>query len=130
MDRVAIHTDRAGKPGGHYSQAIRFQQLVFTAGAVGTDPETGGVVEGGIRGQVRQTLENIKAILEAANTSLANVLKVNVYLRDIGDFKVFNEVYSEYFDAGAPPARTTVQVGPFANDDVVVEIDVVAYVPE
>jgi len=128
MGKVAIHTDRAGKPGGYYSQAIRFQQLVFTAGTVGRDPETGEVREGGIRAQVRQALENIKAILEEANTSLGNVLKVNAYLRDIGDFGAFNDVYSEYFATGAPPARTTVEVG-FAGD-IDFEIDVIAYVPE
>ena len=70
-------------------------------------------------------MENIKAILEEANSSLDNVLKVNAYLRDIGDFAAFNEIYSEYLDTDPPPARTTVEVG-FAGD-VAFEIDVVAY---
>jgi 2-iminobutanoate/2-iminopropanoate deaminase len=125
MEKVVIHTDRAGEPGGHYSQAIRFGQFVFTAGAVGKDPSTGKVV-GGIRAQVRQALENIRAVLAEAGTSLEHVLKANAYLRDIGDFTAFNEVYSEYFDAGPPPARTTVGVS-FAGD-VDFEIDVIAFV--
>jgi len=93
------------------------------------DPGSGELVSGGIRAQVRQTLENIKAILEEAGTSSDNVIKVNTYLRDIGDFEAYNEVYSEYFDPDEPPARTTVQVGSF-RDGRAVEIDVIAYVPK
>lgn len=126
MEKVVIYTDRAGKPGGHYSQAIRFGQFVFTAGAVGRDPSTDKVVAGGIRAQVKQALENIRAVLEEAGASLEHVLKANAYLRDMGDFTAFNEVYSEYFDAGPPPARTTVGVS-FAGD-VAFEIDVIAFV--
>lgn len=127
MRKSVIRTDQAPKPGGFYSQAIKFGDFVFTAGVVGVDPRSGDLVSGGIRVQVRQTLENIKAILEEAGTSLDNVIKVNAYLRDIGDFEAYNEVYSEYFDPDEPPARTTVQVGGF-RDGRAVEIDVIAYV--
>lgn len=128
MEKTIIYTDRATKPEGCYSQATRFQRLIFTAGSVGKDPKTGQVVPGGIRAQVRQTLENLKAVLEEAHTSLDNVLKVNAYLRDMSDFEAYNEVYSEYFDTDAPPARTTVEVGSFPGD-IAVEIDAIAYVP-
>jgi len=67
-------------------------------------------------------------ILAETNTSLDKALKVNVYLRDITDFQSFNEVYAEYFDADAPPARTTVEVGPFAEEEIVVEIGIIAYI--
>ena len=129
MRKLAIRTDRAPKPGGFYSQAVKAGNFVFTAGLVGVDPRSGELVSGGIRGQVRQTLENIKAILEEAGTSLDNVIRVNAYLRDIGDFEAYNEVYSEYFDPDEPPARTTVEVGSFPGD-IAVEIDVIAYIPE
>jgi len=129
MGRSVIYTDKASKPGGFYSQAIRVGNFVFTAGVIGVDPGNGELISGGIRAQVRQTLENIKAILEEAGTSLHNVIKVNAYLHDIGDFEAYNEVYSEYFDPREPPARTTVQVGSF-RDDRAVEIDVIAYAPK
>ncbi len=127
MEKVAIHTDRAPEPGGRYSQAVRFQQFVFVAGTLGIDPETGKLVTGGTRAQVRQALENIKAILEEAGTSLDNALKVNCYLRDMSDYKAYNEVYGECFDMDVPPVRTTVGVGSFVGE-IAVEIEVIAYV--
>jgi 2-iminobutanoate/2-iminopropanoate deaminase len=84
---------------------------------------------GGIKAQVRQTLENIRVILEEAGTSLGHVVKVNVYLRDLADFKAYDEAYGEYFDADGLPARTTVP-GADLPGDMLVEIDAVAYVPE
>ncbi len=127
-EKVAVSTERAGTPGGHYSQAMRFGQLVFTAGTVGQDPRSGQIVAGGIRAQVRQALENVSAILEEAGTSMANALKVNAYLGDMADFAAFNQIYAEYFSSGPPPARTTVGVS-FAGE-IAFEIDVIAYVPE
>jgi reactive intermediate/imine deaminase len=127
-EKTVINSERAGKPGGHYSQAIRFGRLVFTAGAVGQDPATGKIVPGGIRAQVRQALENVSAVLEEAGTSLAHALKVNAYLADVADFAAFNEVYAGFFSSGPPPARTTVGVS-FAGE-IAFEIDVIAYVPE
>ncbi len=127
MRKVSIRTHKAPKPSGFYSQAIQVGDFVFSAGVVGVDPRSGDLVPGGIRVQVRRALENIKAILEEAGTSLDKVIKVNAYLRDIGDFEAYNEVYGEYFDLDEPPARTTVQVGGF-RDGRAVEIDVIAYV--
>jgi 2-iminobutanoate/2-iminopropanoate deaminase len=127
-EKIVVSSERAGTPGGHYSQAIRFGQLVFTAGTVGQDPETGEIVSGGIRAQVRQALENVSAILEEAGSSMNKALKVNAYLGDMADFAAFNQIYAEYLSSGSPPARTTVGVS-FAGE-IAFEIDVIAYVPE
>ena len=129
IKQVAIHTDRAAQPGGRYSQAVRFQQFVFVSGALGIDPETGQLVEGGVKTQVRQALENVKAILEEAGTSLENALKMTCYLRDMADYEVYNAVYGAFLDVEVPPARTTVGVGSFVGE-IAVEIDVIAYVAE
>ena len=127
-EKKVITTECAGKPGGHYSQAIRFGQLVFTSGTVGQDPATGAIVPGGTRAQVGQALENVSAILGEAGTSLDHALKVNAYLGDMADFATFNEVYTGFCGGGPPPARTTVGVS-FAGE-IAFEIDVVAYVPD
>ena len=128
MNKTVVSTDQAPPPSAAFSQAIIFDNLVFTAGTVGVDPESGTVVEGGIKPQVEQTLKNLAAILNEANSSLGNALKVNVYLKDIGDFLAFNEVYATFFDETAPPVRTTVEVGPFALKELLVEIDIIAFV--
>jgi 2-iminobutanoate/2-iminopropanoate deaminase len=101
--------------------------LVFTAGQVGVNPSTRQVVEGGITEQTTRVLENLKAILEAGGTSLAQVIKTTVYLRDINDFTAMNAVYSSYFGQvrAVMPVRTTVEVARLPKD-VLVEIDLVA----
>jgi len=127
MNKEAIFTNLAGKPGGHYSQAIRYGNLLFTAGTVGRDPVSMEIVNGGVKNQIRQALKNTKAILKEAQTSLDNVIKVNAYLSDMKYFNEFNEIYKEYFNSTPLPVRTTVQVG-FLND-IEFEIDVIAYIP-
>jgi 2-iminobutanoate/2-iminopropanoate deaminase len=124
MTRRVVLTDRAPKPVGPYSQAIVANGLVFVAGQVPIDPSTGKVVEGGIREQTRRVLENVKAILEAAGTSMDKVVKVNVYLKRTDDFAAMNEVYSQYFPK-EPPARTTV-VTDMVREEFLIEIDVIA----
>jgi 2-iminobutanoate/2-iminopropanoate deaminase len=104
-----IETDRAARPIGPYSQAIRANGFVFVAGEKGIDPATGKIVPGGIRAETRQTLENIKAILEAAGTSFDRAVQSFVYMVDIGEFGQMNEVYARYFSHN-PPGRTTVGV--------------------
>lgn len=126
MNKEAVFTNLAGKPGGHYSQAIRYGNLLFTAGTIGRDPVSMEIVNGGVKGQIRQALKNTKAILKEAQTSLDNVIKVNAYLSDMKYFNEFNEIYKEYFNSTPPPARTTVQVG-FLNG-IEFEIDVIAYI--
>jgi 2-iminobutanoate/2-iminopropanoate deaminase len=109
MEREIIITDKAPAAVGPYSQAVRVGSFVFTAGQIPLDPTTGQMVEGGIEAQTRQALTNVSAVLEAAGTSLANVVKTTVFLADIGEFKAMNAVYAEFFP-GAPPSRSAVQV--------------------
>jgi 2-iminobutanoate/2-iminopropanoate deaminase len=89
---------------------VRVDGLVFTAGQVPLDPATGQLVEGGIEAQTRQSLANVKAVLDAANSSLADVVKVTVFLVDMTEFKAMNGVYAQFFP-DSPPARSAVQVG-------------------
>lgn len=104
-----IQTDGAAAPIGPYSQAIRANGLIFVAGEKGLDPATGKIVEGGIGAETRQTLENIRKILEAAGSSLSRAVATTVYLTNIDDFAEMNAVYAEYFVSN-PPGRTTVGV--------------------
>ena len=106
MERKVVRTDRAPRPGGVYSQAIRWDRLVFTSGQVAASPDTGEPVPGGVREQTRQVLLNVTAVLEAAGATLESVVKTTCLLADIGDFAAFNEVYREFFPSD-PPARTT-----------------------
>ena len=109
MKREIITTDQAPAAVGPYSQAVRVADFVFTAGQIPLDPATGQIVEGGIEVQTRQALTNVSAVLQAAGTSLANVVKTTVFLADIGEFQAMNGVYAGFF-GGAPPARSAVQV--------------------
>ena len=119
-----IHTDKAPAPVGPYSPVVGFGDLIFVSGQGPVDPETKTLVSGTVQEEARQTLENIKNILEDVGSSTENVLKVNVYLGNMDDFFAFNEVYAEYFPSD-PPARTCIQAGrlPF---DIKVEIEVIA----
>jgi len=120
----SISTDRAPAAIGPYSQAIVAGNLVFTAGQIPLDPATGQLVEGDIAAQTERVMQNIRAILEAAGTSLAKVVKTTVFLADMNDFAAMNEVYARYF-ADHRPARSTVQAGRLPRD-VRVEIEAVA----
>jgi len=108
--KKVIHTEKAPKAVGPYSQGISTGNLLFTAGQVAIDPATGKLVEGGIQEQTRQALENLKAILTAARTDFSKVVKSTVFLQDMMNFAEFNQVYAEYFPS-EPPARSTFQVG-------------------
>lgn len=107
-----------------FSQAIIHDDTVYVSGQVGTDPETGEVVDGGIQPETRQTMENISTILEAAGTSMDNVVKATVFLDNIDEFSEFNEVYREYLQEPLP-ARSAFEVGDLAID-IAVEIEVIA----
>jgi 2-iminobutanoate/2-iminopropanoate deaminase len=107
--RRVIRTEQAPAPIGPYSQGVESASQLFTSGQVGVDPATGKLVDGGVEAQTRRTLENIKAIIEAAGGHLEDVVKVTIYLVDMQDFKAFNAVYAEYFPS-QPPARSTVAV--------------------
>lgn len=119
-----VQTEGAPRAIGPYSQAIKAGGLIFTSGQIAIDPATGQMIEGGIREQTERALENIKAILEAAGSSLDRVLKTTVYLADMGDFQQMNEVYQRYFGSD-PPARSTVQVARLPRD-ARVEIEAIA----
>ena len=124
MNREAIKTEAAPKAIGPYEQAIRIDGLVFTAGQIPIDPKTGNVVAGGIAEQTRQVLENLKAVLEAAGSSMDRVVKATVFLKNMADFPAMNEVYAEYFN-GSKPARSTVAVAELPRG-ALIEIDLVA----
>ncbi len=104
-----ISTPNAPKSVGPYAQATKANGFIFCAGQSAFDPATGNLVSGGIKEQTRQTLRNIRVILEAGNSSLSRVVKITVFLSDWKYFKEMNEAYSEFFDREHPPARSTVQ---------------------
>ena len=122
--KQVIHTDKAPAAIGPYSQAIQIGQLLFTSGQVPIDPETGAIVEGGIQEQARQSLNNIKAILNAAGTNMGAVVKTTVFLQDMNDFAALNEVYAQFFQEPYP-ARSAAQVGRLPKD-ALVEIEAIA----
>jgi 2-iminobutanoate/2-iminopropanoate deaminase len=129
MSKAAITTKAAPAAIGPYSQGVRVGNLVFTAGQIALDPETQQVVAPGITEQTTRVLENLKAILEAAGSSLAQVVKATVYLKDFNDFAEMNAVYRAYLatEGVVPPARSTVEVSRLPKD-VLVEIDLIAEV--
>ena len=120
----AIVTKKAPGAIGPYSQAIQVGNFVYTSGQLPIVPETGAFPEGGIKEQTRQSLQNIKAVLEAAGLSMGNVLKTTVFLADMGDFSEMNAVYSEFFSMPYP-ARSAVAVKTLPKG-ALVEIEVVA----
>ena len=107
--RKVVQSEGAPKPAAPYSQGIQTENFVFTAGQVAFDPETGKMIEGDIKEQTRQVMENLRAVLDAAGTDFSRVVKATVFLADINDFSQLNEVYGEYFPAD-PPARSAFQV--------------------
>ena len=127
MSKTVIATDKAPAAIGPYSQGVRAGNLVFTAGQAGVDPVSQQVVAGGITEQTARTFENLKAILEAGGSSLAQVVKATVFLKNMNDFAAMNTVYSAHFgQVSAPlPARTTVEAARLPKD-VLVEIEMIA----
>jgi 2-iminobutanoate/2-iminopropanoate deaminase len=124
--REIISTDRGPKALGPYSQAIKANGFIFVSGQGAVDPATGKLVEGDTARQTERTLENLKAILEAAGSSLHKAVKATVFLKDMNDFAAMNEVYARFFPQG-PPARSTVEVARLPLD-IRVEIEMIALV--
>ena len=122
-----IVTERAPKAIGPYSVGISANGFVFTSGQLGLDPASGAFAAGGIEAETRQALTNLKAVLEAAGSSLGLVVKTTVFLRDINDFSRMNAVYAEFFTEN-PPARSAVQVAALPRNGAV-EIEAVAILP-
>lgn len=121
-----ITTEAAPAAIGPYSQGVNYGDLVMTSGQLPLDPLTMAFPAGGIKEQTRQSLLNVKAVLDQAGASLDTVLKTTCFLAKMEDFAAFNEVYSEFFDANGAPARSCIQAGKLPKD-ALVEIEVIAY---
>jgi 2-iminobutanoate/2-iminopropanoate deaminase len=120
-----ISTELAPKAIGPYSQAVKHNGLVFCSGQIPLDPATGQLIEGGIEAQTVRVLESLGAVLKAAGASYETVLKTTIFVQDLNDFAVVNEVYGRYFPIN-PPARATVQAARLPRD-VKVEIEAIAF---
>jgi 2-iminobutanoate/2-iminopropanoate deaminase len=127
MSRQVIQSPHAPKAVGPYSHAVRSGTLLFTSGQIPLDPASGQIVGGSVDAQTRRVMENLAAVLTAAGTSFAHVLKTTIYLTDLADFAAVNAVYGSYFPSN-PPARSTVQVAALPLG-ASIEIEAVATVP-
>ncbi len=124
MSKRVIKTEAAPSAIGPYSQAIAANGLIFAAGQLPLDPRTAQSVPGDVRVQTKRVLDNLKAVIEAAGSSMDKIVKTTVFLRDLNDFGAMNEIYGAYFQEN-PPARSTVQVVRLARD-AAVEIEAIA----
>ena len=124
MKKKVIQTDQAPKAIGPYSQAIRTDSMVYTAGQVGLDPVTGELISNSVEEQTRQALTNVRKVLEAAGSTMDQVVKTTVFLKDMNDFAKMNSIYAEFFGEN-PPARSTIAVAGLPKG-AQVEIEVVA----
>ena len=131
MNKNRIATENAPAAIGPYSQGVRAGNFVFTSGQIALDPVSGEIVAGGVVEQTERVIANLRAILEAAGTSLTHAVKVSVFLKSMGDFAAMNGVYGKHFapEGVVAPARSTVEVARLPKD-VLVEIDVIALVAE
>lgn len=125
--KQAITSTAAPAAIGPYSQAIRAGNLLFLSGQIPLDPSTGQIVEGGVRVQTLQVMMNLRAVLEAAGVDFPALVKTTIFLQDLADFAVVNEVYASFLQAPFP-ARATVEVARLPRD-VLVEIDGIALLP-
>lgn len=121
-----ISTPKAPAAIGPYSQAIEFNNMIFTSGVIPIDPETNTLVEGDITVQAKQAIGNLAALLKEAGSSTDNVIKTTVFIKDMNDFAKVNEIYAQYFDKDCP-ARSCVEVARLPKD-VLIEIEAIAYV--
>ncbi len=125
MDKQIIRTQKAPQPIGPYSQATMVDGFLFVSGQGAIDPGSGKIVGSDIETQTKQTLTNVRNILEASGLSMVDVVKASIFLKDMSDFKNMNEVYKSFFEQN-PPSRTTVQANlPLPN--MLIEIDVIAH---
>jgi len=122
--REVISTHNAPQAIGPYSQAIRANGFIFLSGQIPLDPATQKIVEGGVAQQTEQVIANLEAVLKAAGSSLSQVVRTGVYLKNMGDFAAMNDVYERFFPQAAP-ARSTLEVARLPKD-ALIEIDVIA----
>ena len=127
MKKRVIQTEEAPKAIGPYSQAIQAGSFLFLSGQIPIDPKTGELVKEDIRQQTQRVLENMRGVLESQNLKMDDVVKVTIFLKDMGNFSQVNEVYSTYFSS-SPPARSTVEVARLPRD-ADIEIEAVAFTP-
>ena len=126
MDKHIISTNNAPKAIGPYSQAVMTDGFLYISGQIPVDPKTGNIVDGGISEQTTMVLENIKAILCQAKMTMDNLIKLNVYVKDMSHFNAINEIYSKYFTANFP-ARALVEVSELPKG-VMIEIEGIAHI--
>lgn len=124
MDKKIIATDKSPAAIGPYSQAVEVNGMIYTSGMIPVIPATGEIVEGGVEEQTKQVFENLKALLQAADSSLDRVFKTTVFIKDMNDFAAINGVYASYFN-GDFPARSCVEVARLPKD-VLLEVEVIA----
>jgi len=124
MQKKIISTNKAPQAIGSYSQAVRFNNLLFISGQIPIEPRSGTILVGNIKEQTKQILENLNSILTAGESSLNNVLRVTIFLTNLDDYAAVNEVYKQFFEE-SQPARSTVQVSKLPMD-VQIEIDAIA----
>ena len=124
MGQRAIFSEQAPAPIGPYSQAIHAGELIFTSGQIALDAATNEIVKGSIEEQTFKVMDNLKAVLETAGSSLEKVIKTTIYLKDMDDFQSVNQIYATYFSK-AKPARSTVEVSRLPKN-VLIEIDCIA----
>jgi 2-iminobutanoate/2-iminopropanoate deaminase len=129
MEKKVIHTDKAASGKVPLSQAIVAGGWLYCSGQLPIDPATDEIVPGGVAEQTRQVVENLKAICEEAGTSLANAVKVTIFMADLADLKEMNDVFEEYFGVVNPPARTTFQAGGVIAG-AKLEIELTAFIPQ
>ncbi|MDJ0644953.1 MAG: RidA family protein [Flavobacteriaceae bacterium] len=123
--KKVITTQKAPAPIGPYNQAILNGNTLYTSGQIALDPDTGNLILDDIKSETRQVMENMKAVLEAAEMNFDNVVKTSIFIGDMNDFAAINEVYGSYFDNATAPARETVQVARLPKN-VNVEISMIA----
>jgi 2-iminobutanoate/2-iminopropanoate deaminase len=126
VKKTVIYSEKAPAAVGPYSQAIRSENVLFTSGQIPLEPDSGKIVDGGIQGQTRQVMENLRSVLAAGGAGFSNVVKTTCFLKQMDDFAQFNEIYQDYFK-DSPPARSCVEVNRLPKD-VLVEIEVIAVI--
>ncbi|MDD2189745.1 MAG: RidA family protein [Eubacteriales bacterium] len=124
--RKIVMTNAAPAAIGPYSQGNIFGNLIFTSGQISVDPETGNIVGTTIEEQTEQVLKNVRAILEEAGSSMDNVLKTTVFMKNMNDFTAMNTIYAKHFAEGAYPSRSAVEIARLPKD-ALIEIETIAY---